>query len=177
MASTPTAPEIAFTLRRVETDDDIATAFRLVSTIWPVCYRGIITDEQIRYMLGTMYAPETIRQDTAAGAPFFLVETAEKPIGLISYDTEPDARGVIVLHKIYLLPDWWGKGVGQGLMRQAFAAAKAAGATAVELNVNQNNARAIQAYRRAGFAVDRTVVEDIGEGFSKIDYIMRKELT
>ena len=177
MANTPTAQDIAFTLRRVETDDDIATAFRLVSAIWPVCYRGIIADEQIRYMLATMYAPETIRRDTAAGAPFFLVETAEKPIGVISYDTAPDARGVIVLHKIYLLPDWWGKGVGQGLMRQVFAAATAAGATAVELNVNQNNARAIQAYQRAGFAIAQSFVEDIGGGFSRIDHRMRKELT
>lgn len=177
MANTPTAPDIAFTLRRVETDADIATAFRLVSAIWPACYHGIIADDQIRYMLATMYAPETIRRDTAAGAPFFLVEAERKPIGVISYDTAPDACGVVVLHKIYLLPDWWGKGVGQRLMRQVFAAAKTAGATAVELNVNQNNARAIKAYRRAGFVVARSFVEDIGGGFSRIDHRMRKELT
>ena len=84
MAPLTSAQDIAIALRRVETDDDIATAFRLVSAIWPVCYRGIIADEQIRYMLATMYAPETIRRDTAAGAHSFLVETAEKQSGVLS---------------------------------------------------------------------------------------------
>ena len=66
MPEISTAEEPAIALRRVETDDDIAAVFRLVATIWPVCYRGIIADEQIRYMLATMYAPETIRRDTAS---------------------------------------------------------------------------------------------------------------
>lgn len=171
------AQDNAITLRRIETDQDIATAFRLVSAIWPVCYRGIITGEQIRYMLDAMYSPGAIRRDTAAGSPFFLVEAGELPIGVISYDTAPAPSGVVMLHKIYLLPDWWGKGVGQWLMQQVFATARAAGATAVELNVNQNNERAIKAYRRAGFTVVRSFVEDIGGGFSRVDHRMRKELT
>ncbi|MGI5868746.1 MAG: GNAT family N-acetyltransferase [Kiritimatiellia bacterium] len=169
--------DIEFTLRRAETDDDIAAAFRLVSTIWPICYRDIITDEQIRYMLDTMYAPETIRRNTAAGTPLYLVETPTAPIGVVSFDAMPNADGVVMLHKIYLLPDWWGKGMGQQLMQRVFAAAKAVGASAVELDVNQRNARAIRAYERAGFFVARSFVEDIGGGFSKIDHRMRKELT
>ena len=48
MPEISTAEEPAIALRRVETDDDIAAVFRLVATIWPVCYRGILSDEQIQ---------------------------------------------------------------------------------------------------------------------------------
>lgn len=176
MPEISTAEEPAIALRRVETDDDIAAVFRLVATIWPVCYCGILSDEQIGYMLGTMYAPETIRRETAGGTPFFLVEAEGAPIGVLSFDAAPDARGVVELHKIYLLPAWWSRGIGRRLLRHVAESAAAAGAKAVELNVNQNNARAIRAYTRAGFAVARSFVEDIGGGFSKIDHVMRKEL-
>lgn len=167
---------IRMAFKKVESDDDIQAAFDLASTIWPICFKDIITEAQIHYMLSAMYSAETIRHETAAGTPFLLVELEGKTSGLISYDLLPNADGVVVLHKIYLLPDYWGKGIGNRLMTHVFHQASEAGASAVELNVNKANSRAIRAYERAGFFVKKSVKIDIGNGFEKNDFIMRKEL-
>ena len=88
----------------------------------------------------------------------------------------PNSNGVIILHKIYLLPDYWSKSIGNQLITHVFNQASSAGATAVELNVNKANSRAFKAYSRAGFFVKESVRFEIGGGFEKNDYIMRKEL-
>ncbi len=167
---------IALDLKKVESDTDIETLFGLASTIWPICFKDIVTRAQIDYMLAKMYAPETIRRETAAGTAFFFVQSQGKNIGYISYNLFPNSEGVVILHKIYLLPDYWSKGIGNQLINHVFKQASTAGATAVELNVNKANARAHKSYSRAGFFVKESVRFDIGGGFEKNDYIMRKEL-
>lgn len=167
---------IALDFKKVETDTDIKTLVGLASTIWPVCFKDIVTRAQIDYMLAKMYAPETIRRETEAGIAFFFVELAGENIGYLSYDLRPNSYGVIVLQKIYLLPEYWSKGIGNQLIAHVFKQASTAGATAVELNVNKANSRALKAYGRAGFVVKESVRFDIGGGFEKNDYIMRKEL-
>jgi ribosomal protein S18 acetylase RimI-like enzyme len=42
--------------------------------------------------------------------------------------------------------------------------------------VNKRNERAINSYRKYGFAVRETVVDDIGGGFVMDDFIMEKKL-
>ncbi len=167
---------ISLNFKKIETDTDIETLFELASTIWPICFENIVTREQIDYMLAKMYAPDTIRHETAAGAPFFFVKSEGKNIGYLSYDLFPNSNGIIILHKIYLLPEYWSQGIGNQLIAHVCKQARTAGATAVELNVNKTNSRALKAYGRAGFFVKESVRFDIGGGFEKNDYIMRKEL-
>ncbi len=170
----PHAKALAF--KKIESETDIETLFGLASTIWPICFKDVVTRAQIDYMLAGMYAPETIRQETAAGTAFFFVQSEGKNMGYLSYDLLPDSDGVIVLHKIYLLPGYWSKGIGNQLITHVFKEASTAGATAIELNVNKANSRAIKAYGRAGFFVKESLRISIGGGFEKNDYIMRKEL-
>ena len=168
--------DIRFTLKPIETDQDIQMAFALVSEIWPVCYAGIMSADQIQYMLARMYAPETIKTETAKGTQFFFIEVNNRPVGVLSYDSKPKDSHVVMLHKIYLLPAYWGKGLGHQILMKVAERAAAVGADAIELRVNRYNERAIRAYKRVGFFEKTTLVTDIGGGFVMDDYIMRKEL-
>jgi len=55
---------------------------------------------------------------------------------------------------IALLPQFRRQGLGERLIRQSLAAARALGLHRVELTVRENNASAIELYRKVGFAIE-----------------------
>jgi GNAT superfamily N-acetyltransferase len=61
------------------------------------------------------------------------------------------------LDELYVLPERRGHGIGATLLDAALEAARQAGATALDLEIEADHARAASLYRRAGFApLDRT---------------------
>ncbi|MEQ1854606.1 MAG: GNAT family N-acetyltransferase, partial [Chthoniobacteraceae bacterium] len=77
---------------RSATEADIPLLRDLAQRIWRECYPGIITPEQIEFMLGWMYGEEEIRRQLAAGIPWEIVEHDGAAIGYLSYQLEPDGR-------------------------------------------------------------------------------------
>jgi GNAT superfamily N-acetyltransferase len=84
----------------------------------------------------------------------------------------PYAPATMKLHKLYLLPDYHGKGVGARALAEVVLIAKSNAAAALVLNVNRNNTKAIRAYERSGWRVTKEVVVDIGNGFVMDDFVM-----
>ena len=176
-APRPRLPLPALALEPVESDAQIAEARAVAERTWPRTYAGIIPDAQIPYMIERMYAPEAIRRDTAAGTPFFLVKADGRTAGVCSADIgRRDAEGGAELHKLYVLPWHWGRGVGRWVLDELARRCREAGASSVWLRVNKRNARAQKAYRAAGFAKERAVCTDIGEGFVMDDFVYRRDL-
>jgi ribosomal protein S18 acetylase RimI-like enzyme len=159
---------------RPATEGDIPLLRELADRIWHACYPGMITMEQIRYMLGWMYAPERISEEMRRGVRWAVVESGS-PIGYLAH--ERDADGVVHLHKLYLDPAWQGRGVGQRMLQHVSEHARREGARSIELRVNRGNARALAAYARAGFRIERSLVADIGGGFVMDDHLLRLDLS
>lgn len=156
-------------------EEHLMTIAELAGVIWRACYPGIITHGQIDYMLARMYAMDTMREEIRSeGIRYDLLFVNGKPSGFASYGpaTEP---GVVKLHKLYLLPELHGRGLGSRLLQHCVQAVRARGTRRLILSVNKRNARAIAAYRRNGFVVADSVVTDIGGGFVMDDYVMAKE--
>lgn len=160
---------------RRATPDDLGIVARLAGRIWRAYYPPIIGAAQVEHMLGLMYADARLRADLAAGTRFDLLREDADDIGFAAYGP-PAADGSLKLHKLYLLPERHGRGLGSLLLRHALAEAAAWGAREVTLQVNRGNARAIPCYRRHGFAVRENVVVDIGGGFVMDDHVMAKAL-
>ena len=158
---------------RPATEGDIPLLRELADRIWHACYPGMITVEQIRYMLGWMYAPERIAEEMRGGVRWEIVESAE-PVGYLAH--QRDAAGVVHLHKLYLDRALQGRGIGQAMLRHVADEARRHGARSIELRVNRGNARALAAYARAGFRIERSLVADIGGGFVMDDHVLRLEL-
>ena len=176
-APRPRLPMPALELVRVETDAQSAEARAVAEATWPRTYAGIISPEQISYMVERMYSPEAIRRDAADGSPFFLLRADGRTAGVCSFDeTKRDADGAAELHKLYVLPPYWGRGVGRWALDEISDRLRRAGVPSVWLRVNKRNERARKAYRAAGFAQERALVVDIGGGFVMDDFVYRRTL-
>jgi GNAT superfamily N-acetyltransferase len=155
---------------------DLPVIADLAGVIWRACYPGIITHAQIDYMLARMYALEVMRDEIRTqGIRYDLLFADGKPAGFASYGPASEP-GVIKLHKLYLLPELHGRGLGSRLLQYVEREVRQHGARRLVLSVNKRNAKAIASYQRNGFVVAETVVTDIGGGFVMDDYVMAKDL-
>jgi GNAT superfamily N-acetyltransferase len=155
---------------------DIAMVARLADTIWRSYYPGIITGEQIDYMLARGYAPEALARFVRdEGAGLAIARERGQAAGFAAWH-RADEPATTKLDKLYVLPARHGRGLGRALIARVEEAARADGSRTLVLNVNKRNAKAISAYLACGFATRASVVIDIGGGFVMDDYVMAKAL-
>ena len=149
---------------------------RLAGVIWRKHYPGMISSEQIEYMLAKMYSLDTLREEMLRRAiRFERLLVGEDLAGFASYGPA-EQPGIFKLHKLYLHPAWHRHGLGSLLLGHCEREAGKLGADRLMLMVNKQNLKAIAAYQRNGFAITDSVVADIGGGFVMDDYVMVKEL-
>ena len=167
----------------------LAAIAELAGIIWRACYPGIITHAQIDFMLARMYALDAMREEMQSqGICYDRLLSGDELVGFASYGpmeagtprccvrTAQRAVPTFKLHKIYLHPDWQGRGLGSRLLQHCESESGKRGARRLILAVNKRNAKAIAAYQRNGFAIAESVVTDIGGGFVMDDFIMAKNL-
>ena len=146
--------------------------------IWMKCFADILSHDQIEYMLNWMYSEDTIKREIEHEKInyYFILHDGVK-IGFFSMGPYPDVTDRAKLHKIYLYPEFHGKGLGSDSLLKVFALARQEGYSSIYLNVNKNNQSAIKAYERNGFIKEKSVVNNIGNGYVMDDYMMLKELS
>src|SRR5205085_4107304 len=112
----PPGPSPVFNVRPI-TADELPIVRELAHEIWHAAYPGIISEEQIRYMLERMYAPEELRQEmTVRGVKYALVESDGEPCGYIAWELVPNDRS-LYLHKLYVQTQLHGRGAGAASLR------------------------------------------------------------
>ncbi len=157
---------------RSATTADIPLLRDLASRIWHACYLGMITVEQIDYMLAWMYSAQQIATELTGGVLWEIALLDDTPVGYLAL-TFPHAAPA-ELHKLYLLPELHGQGLGQAMLARALAHAAARGANELRLRVNKHNTRALRSYDHAGFQIVESLTADIGGGFVMDDYILAR---
>ena len=171
MSTPPPAIEV-----RHARHDELPVVQRLAGIIWHTHYPGIITREQIDYMLARGYAIEVLAG--FLGRPdrgLLLAEVDGEPAGFAAWcgtDDHEEAK----LDKLYVLQSHQRQGLGGQLIARVVERARVADAATLILNVNKHNGQAIRAYEKHGFAIREAVVVDIGNGFVMDDYVMAKSL-
>ena len=157
-------------LRRAK-EEDIAMISDLAEQIWPHTYLAYISKEQMRFMLDKMYNRGELLGQLESGHIFLLASEEGRDIGFAGFSLiDPENYGY-KLHKLYVLPETHGKGIGKILMNEVINLASREGGKTLQLNVNRNN-NAKDFYLKAGFNIKETVDLDIGNGFFMNDYVM-----
>lgn len=162
-------------ITKVTTLEQLEVVRSLAYTIWPDTYGSILSDQQLTYMLDKIYAIPSLQQQQQNGQHFVLVEENGIYFGFASYQINY-REGKTKLHKIYILPQTQGKGIGKFLLQYIETVVEENKNEFLLLNVNRFN-KAIDFYKRQGFEVVGEENIDIGEGYLMEDYIMEKQIS
>lgn len=152
-------------------EEDIRLIRSVAETAFPATYGAILSPGQIEYMMEWMYSSDNIRKQMEEGHIYYLAFMEDVPVGYVSVQKERE--GLFHLHKIYVLPERQGFGIGETLFRRVIEHIREAapGGARMELNVNRHN-KALGFYRRLGMEIAGEGDFDIGNGYFMNDYIM-----
>jgi diamine N-acetyltransferase len=143
---------------------------RLAGIVWRAHYPGIISREQIEYMLSKMYDLDVMRREMAEGITYLRALEGDQLVGFAAYGPEASE---VKLHKLYVDPLHQRSGIGRALIQQV---ERANFGRTLMLTVNKLNHQAIAAYQKHGFTIRHSVTADIGGGFVMDDYVMAKPI-
>ena len=147
----------------------------LARLIWNEHYSGIISQQQIDYMLDNFQSAAAINHQITDGALYFLISNKSRPAGYLA--VMPDAKSKrLHISKIYLDAAHRGQGHGKQALDFIEELCRGMHIQKLWLTVNKHNHIAINAYRRWGFHTTGSIVTDIGKGFVMDDYVMEKVL-
>lgn len=155
---------------------DIKQIQNIVHITWPITYGEILSKEQLDYMLDLFYSDEALKlQYNKKEQLFYMIYESETNLGFIGIEHNYNGKTVTKIHKIYLLPETQGKGIGKKVIDEIAELALENNSTALVLNVNRFNS-ALGFYKKIGFEVVDEVNIEIGHGYLMEDYVMEKIL-
>lgn len=161
-------------LRRA-TEKDITLIREMADRAFRAAYSTLLTAQQIDYMIPWMYGREVLESEFCEGVAWFIAEMDGVACGYVSVERQQER--LFHLQKIYVLPEFQGRGVGQALFDGAVGYIRSVQPSPcrMELNVNRRNP-ALGFYRRQGMRCLQQGDFPIGNGFYMNDFIMGLDL-
>lgn len=157
------------------TVEDFETIRSIAHTTWPVAYGEILSKAQLDYMLDKMYSDTALLDNLSKGHHFLLAKEDSVCLGFAAFEHHYLNANCTRLHKIYLLPESQGKGLGKMLLERVVDLAKENHSDRISLNVNRFN-KAFAFYKKMGFEVVAEEDLAIGNGYLMEDYRMEKKI-
>jgi len=161
---------------KIQPTDNYKAIQDIAGKTWPVTYGAILSSEQIQYMFSMMYDLEALKNQAETKNHHFIIAGEDGNfLGFASYEFDYLGEPKTKIHKIYILPETQGSGIGKKLLYYIAEKAKATGQEFLSLNVNRFN-EAVHFYNKMGF--EKVGEEDIniGNGYLMEDFIMEKKL-
>ncbi|MGQ7854116.1 GNAT family N-acetyltransferase [Pedobacter sp. WC2501] len=155
---------------------DIPLIQGIAHQTWPATFSTIISAGKMNYMLKLMYSTESLTEQIEKnGHHFILAKNNQNCVGFASYELNYKNSKTTKIHKLYVLPETQGQGIGKLLTNEITELAKQGANNVLSLNVNRNNP-SIQFYEKFGFNKIREGNEPIGSGYMMEYYVMEKQL-
>ena len=148
----------------------------LAYKIWPSTYGSILSEIQLDFMLDKFYHLDYLaNQLENQNQVFLLIEDNFEYLGFCSYEINHQNTNKTKLHKIYVLPETQGKGIGKMLLNHVEKLALESQNPILLLNVNRSN-NAQEFYKKQGYTVVKTIDIEIGNGYLMEDFVMERKL-
>lgn len=159
---------------RIGSRSDIPIIRSIAHGTWPHAYKGIISDDQISYMLDLMYSVDSLeKQMGELNHRFYLASDSLNDVGFASVGKVED--NCFKLHKLYVLTSVKGTGYGKKLLDTVIEASREQGGKELILQVNRHNP-SFHFYVKKGFEIREELIFEIGNGYVMDDYILTKTI-
>jgi ribosomal protein S18 acetylase RimI-like enzyme len=155
--------------------------WQIIQTIayrtWPHTFGAVMPKEQIDYMLELIYNEQSLKdQMMMKKHQFLLALNNDNPVGFTSYELDYKAKAHLMIHKIYLLPESQGLGIGTKIFDYLTGVAKAHNQERLRLKVFHKNEKASAFYMKYGFTHVGLESTDIGNGYIILDHVMERQI-
>lgn len=168
---------MSITLKRASGNRDYLELSRMAHTIWREYYTGILSVDQIEYMLERFQSAEAIQDAVAQGYEYYFIQKTPIRIGYAALKPwDPPSEPKMFISKFYLDAAHRHRGYGKDAMNEIVRLAESMRLSAVWLTVAKVNLESEEIYERFGFKNVQSVVNDIGGGYVMDDYVMEKAL-
>jgi GNAT superfamily N-acetyltransferase len=156
---------------------DIPVITALLHDVFRPTYGHILSEEQIKFMLSTIFSQSQMEQQLLEeGHRFIMMFDKKKLIGFAAYECNHHAESqTCKLHKLYLANGLQGQGLGKLLLNEVIRLARESDQRRLILNVNRGN-RAKTFYYDLGFQVLEEVDISLEHGYFMNDYVLEKEI-
>jgi GNAT superfamily N-acetyltransferase len=152
--------------------EELHLVHHIARKTWPIAYGEILGKEQLDYMLNRFYSFSSLSESMDSGHLYYLYVENENPLGFVSIQFMDDGKSMKI-HKLYVLPNQQGKGIGERLFQKAVCTLVDKGFKRLFLNVNRFNS-ALQFYLRMEMKIEKEENIDIGQGYWMEDYVLEK---
>jgi GNAT superfamily N-acetyltransferase len=153
------------------TIENIPLIKEIAEKSWRKHYPGILSNEQIEYMLEQMYSETELKNHFEnPNYHYYLLSDDENFLGIMGFENHYQ-KDTTKLHRIYLLEEAKGKGVGKFAINFLKNQAKESGDQRIILAVNKQNS-SYHFYTSQGFKIYEEGVFEIGNGYVMDDYLM-----
>lgn len=161
-------------IKLCESEEQLITLAKLAEKIWNNYFLGIITQEQIDYMVAMNQSYPAIKKAiNEQHYRYYLAYEDGVMVGYMGVKPEDDR---LFLSKLYMDAPVRGKRYASRLFDEAVKLCTELNLKAIYLTCNKHNDHSLAVYRKKGFKVIDEVETDIGQGFIMDDYIMELAL-
>jgi len=154
---------------------DLKNITEIAHKTWPLTYGEILSPAQLEYMLNAFYSDVALRANMGNGHEFILAKEDDICLGFASFEHHHKNGNTTKIHKIYILPETQGKGIGKLLIDTIAQFAKENNSNSLLLNVNRFN-KALTFYQKIGFKIIEEIDIELEHGYLMEDYVMEKEI-
>ena len=102
---------------REAVEDDVAAIQHVARTTWHATYDDVIGSSAVDDLVDEWYHGDTLTGAVESDEVLYLVASTEDVVGYASAGpSEEGDAGTAQLYAIYVGPDYWGNGIGTGLL-------------------------------------------------------------
>ena len=157
---------------QVTNPDHVTKVVDLADNIWRECYKNILSDEQIEYMVDRYQSDNIVTKKMInEGYEYYLINNGSSVIGFVSFLKDKDA---LLLSNLYILEEYRNKGYLELVINKISKYCRNSAIKRLVITQNKLNEEGIKIYTNMGFVKTECACQDIGNGYILDNCLLEK---